>query len=128
MLLESSFSRKWIINVDDQDFVSDTKIAITNAGTPDSFNVTVHLTYVAGKGDDHEISADIKMVGVFSLPEDSVLPHEQFVNVNAPAIIFPFIREHLSSLSSKAGLNPILLQPVNFVKMAQDKNDNTVDK
>jgi len=121
ILLESLFQRNWAVSFGDPNFKDTINIEITNSGAPDDFQVTLHLNYIAGIGDAKEISADIKMVGVFTLPENSVLPHEQFINVNAPAILFPFVREHLASLSVKAGLNPIILQPVNFVKRAQDK-------
>lgn len=51
----------------------------------------------------------------------------EFVNVNAPALIFPFIRETISSLSQKAMVGPILLQPINFIQMykeSQEKKNN----
>ncbi|NCD10471.1 MAG: preprotein translocase, partial [Negativicutes bacterium] len=35
-------------------------------------------------------------------------------NVNGAAIIYPYIREHLTSLSVKAGVGIILLPPANF--------------
>jgi preprotein translocase subunit SecB len=41
---------------------------------------------------------------------------DQFGHVNAAAIIYPYIREHLSNLSAKAGLGLIFLPPVNFAK------------
>jgi preprotein translocase subunit SecB len=43
-----------------------------------------------------------------------------FAVVNAPAILFPYMREHIASLSAKAGLNTIILEPVNFVAMAKN--------
>ena len=60
------------------------------------------------------------MVGIFECPTetDVQLSIENFSKVNAPAIIFPFVREHLASVSMKAGINPILLPAVNFVKLA----------
>jgi len=40
--------------------------------------------------------------------------NKNFGNVNGAAIIYPYIREHLTSLSVKAGVGIILLPPANF--------------
>ncbi|HEX7414760.1 MAG TPA: protein-export chaperone SecB [Bacteroidia bacterium] len=45
----------------------------------------------------------------------------QFCNINAPAIIFPFIRETISGLSIKGGLAPIIVQPINFIELSKNK-------
>jgi preprotein translocase subunit SecB len=38
----------------------------------------------------------------------------RWAHVNCAAIIFPFLREHLSSMYVKANLGPYLLSPINF--------------
>jgi preprotein translocase subunit SecB len=39
---------------------------------------------------------------------------EEFSKENAPAILYPFCREAIASVSMKAGMPPILLPPFNF--------------
>ena len=66
-----------------------------------------------------QIEAKIKMAGVFeyeNVSEDFLL---SFSKINGPSIIFPFIREHLTSLTQKAGVQPITINPVNFVELAR---------
>jgi len=46
---------------------------------------------------------------------------DQFCGINAPAIIFPFIRETISGLSIKGGLAPIIVQPINFIELSKKK-------
>lgn len=46
-----------------------------------------------------------------------------FINVNAPAIAFPYIRSFISNLTLNAGYDPIILPSFNFVKMFEDKNN-----
>ena len=65
------------------------------------------------------------MIGVFVKEGDVPLPLEDFGNVNGAAIIFPYIREQFSNLALKAGLGFIILPPINFVKMAEDKRAKT---
>ena len=84
--------------------------------------VTVSINE-SDKNNSSGINIKITMVGAFEIDDNSQFPIEQFANINAPAIIFPFIREHLASLTMKAGINPpILLPPINFVKMAEEQN------
>lgn len=37
-------------------------------------------------------------------------------NVNCPAIIFPYLRELVSDITKRAGLEPFYIQPFNFVE------------
>jgi len=74
------------------------------------------LHYSQEYRDKEQVKATISMVGIFEKFGDSPLNLEQFGNVNAAAIIFPYIREHLSNLSAKAGLGLIFLPPFNFSK------------
>lgn len=43
----------------------------------------------------------------------------RWAHVNCAAIIFPFLREHLSSMYVKANLGPFLLPPINFEQYYQ---------
>jgi len=70
-----------------------------------------------------EVEASIRMVGIFEyndLPDEML---EEFPKVNAPAIIFPFVREHLMSTSLKAGIKPIILAPINFVQLSKRRDE-----
>lgn len=116
LLLESEFTRTWTIDFENPEFSNNVDINVEDARQENFLNVIVILSFKAGVKDDIQINARIKMVGVFSTPTSPDLDIDQFASVNAPAIIFPFLREHLSSLSVKAGISPILLAPVNFVQ------------
>ena len=129
LLLESYFHREWVLSLQDPNFANSTNLNVTNQRNPEHLSVIVELTYKAGVGDKIEINSNIKMVGLFTVPNNSPLPIEVFTNVNAPAIIFPFLREHLASISMKAGIQPIMLQPVNFVKNSEvEKNESENSK
>ena len=128
ILLESTFTRDWVIDFNNKDFKTNLELDLGNTTNEGHLMVTVGIKYVAGIGDKHNINSSIKMVGIFTKPSASELPLETFANINAPAIIFPFIREHLASLSMKALINPILLQPVNFVKNAAEAKITSENK
>lgn len=49
-----------------------------------------------------------------------------FINVNAPAIAFPYVRAFISNLTLNAGYDPIILPSFNFVKMFEDKKKEQI--
>lgn len=57
------------------------------------------------------------MVGIFECIGETLLKdYEEFGRINGAAIIFPYIREHITTLSLKAGIGVIIIPPINFVK------------
>ncbi|MCK9226077.1 MAG: protein-export chaperone SecB [Candidatus Muirbacterium halophilum] len=40
--------------------------------------------------------------------------HDKLMKINAPAILFPFIRASLTSITAQMGIAPIILPTVNF--------------
>ena len=68
--------------------------------------------------ENEQVRMVVTIVGVFEKVGKSAIDNlEEFGYTNGAAIIFPYIREHVSSLSMKAGIMPIILQPVNFVSL-----------
>lgn len=60
----------------------------------------------------------VKMVGIFQMVGESLIKDlESFGRINGAAIIFPYIREHITNLSQKGGMGTIILPPVNFTKI-----------
>ncbi len=123
ILLESSFKRVAQISFPIENPELD--IEVQPAANADEIHVGVALLFKAKKNEVVEIDAQIKMVGIFKIASDTPeLDKNTFAKINAPAIIFPFIREHLASLSLKAGVPPILIPPINFVKLAKQKQQD----
>ena len=54
------------------------------------------------------------MIGVFEKYGEPVITDDKFKAVNAPAIIYPFVREHLYNICLRAGIGNVLLPTVNF--------------
>lgn len=76
---------------------------------------TLSVKVALNKGEIKEEFAAIEMQAIFEYGEQFAIPLETFAHVNAAAIIYPFIREHLANLAMKANMNRILLPPFNFV-------------
>ena len=59
-------------------------------------------------------SAEVKMIGIFEKVGEPAVSEDLFKKINAPAIIYPFIREHLHGLCQKGSVGNVLLPTVNF--------------
>ena len=67
--------------------------------------------------DVEQVNIEVKMVGIFECIGETLLKdYEEFGRINGAAIIFPYIREHITTLSLKAGIGVIIIPPINFVK------------
>lgn len=67
--------------------------------------------------DEKQVDIKTRMIGEFEcIGETQLTDFENFGRVNGAAIIYPYIREHITNLSLKAGLNAIILPPVNFTR------------
>lgn len=116
LLLESTFSRVINVTFDNPEIVKNIDVAVNVSVNENTVIVTEEIKYDQIFNEVTEVSATIKMVGVFEKFGDSILDLENFGNINGAAIIFPYIREHLTNLTSKAGLGLIIIPPFNFTK------------
>ena len=116
LLLESTFSRIINVTFDNPDVIQNIDVDVQVAVNENTVVVTEEIKYNQTFNEVQEVSAIIKMVGVFEKFGDSILDLENFGNINGAAIIFPYIREHLTNLTSKAGLGLIIIPPFNFTK------------
>ncbi len=116
LLLESTFKRIVNVTFGNSEIIQNIDIDVQVTVSENIVSVTEEIKYNQIFNEVEEVSATIKMVGVFEKFGDSVLDLENFGNVNGAAIIFPYIREHLTNLSSKAGLGLLIIPPFNFTK------------
>ncbi len=121
VLVESSFKRAIHIDFSNKNLKNNIDIDIQNSINENILGVTLTLKFNTSIEKEIVISSEIKMAGNFEFTKNTNISLDDFGNINAPAIIFPFIREHLSNTSMKAGIQPILLPPINFVDLAKKK-------
>lgn len=55
------------------------------------------------------------ITGVFSIvKEEENMSLEEYCNINAPATLFPFLRETVANVTQRSGLKPFILPPMNI--------------
>ncbi|NQV18821.1 MAG: protein-export chaperone SecB [Armatimonadetes bacterium] len=68
------------------------------------------------------VKLELKYVGLFSIIEsEKNMELEHFLENNAPALLVPYIREQISSITSKAGILPVILPPLNILAIIKEK-------
>ena len=116
LLVDSNFSRIANMQFGDKaanDIHIDTEVSVDG----NLINVALIVTCIQKYEDVEQVSIKVKMVGLFEKVGDSQLnDFEAFGRVNGAAIIFPYIREHITNLTLKSGIPAIILPPVNFTK------------
>src|SRR5579863_8544832 len=117
IILESNFKREVSINFQ-QPLENKFALDVSNEKVEGSnqFVVRVRADLSGIQHEKTEFSISVNMAGIFEKFGEPDFPDEQFINVNAPAIIFPFVREHIASMALKAGIGTVLLPPINFTK------------
>lgn len=85
------------------------------------FQTILHVVVNAKIGDQQMFLIEIDQAGIFQIrnvPEEQInLLH----NVECPNILFPYVREAISDLTNRAGFLPVILVPVNFSYLYQQK-------
>lgn len=114
LLVDSHFSR--INNVKfGIDAKNDVDINTVVSVNGNSITVAEEVTLVQKYHDVEQVNIKVKMVGIFeSIGESIIHDFNEFGRVNGAAIIFPYIREHITNITLKSGIGAIILPPVNF--------------
>lgn len=64
------------------------------------------------------LRASVLAAGYFSVKKDEDFEKlKEFSQIQAPAIVFPFVREALANLTMKTGYPPLLIPPMNLVSL-----------
>lgn len=73
------------------------------------------------KDENESLNINIKIEGIFEF--DSGLEEGQkavFFNVNAPAILFPYVRAYVTAMVSLAGFGSFMLPTINFAARMEE--------
>ena len=85
------------------------------------FDVTITATITAKLKDKTLFLIEAKQAGVFqlrNLPQEEM---ESVLGVVCPNILYPYLREVVSDVSVRAGFAPVLLNPINFEALYQQR-------
>ena len=78
------------------------------------YEVSIKVTVTAKIGEKVAFLVEVTQAGVFAIrnvPEENL---EMIAAVTCPNILFPYAREAVSDMVTRAGFAPVLLNPINF--------------
>lgn len=106
----------------------DLSLEITPKGIkyPNKFILTLEVEI---KDDNNKFKLNILVDGYFSFREN--IPTDEMSDyfiVNAPAIIFPYIRSYITILTSLSGIGTMNLPLLNLTKLSNELASNIIEK
>lgn len=85
------------------------------------FEVTLTVTVTAKLGEKTMFLAEAGQAGIFQIRNVPQSDIEPIMGVACPNILFPYVRETISDLVNRAGFPPVILAPVNFEALYQQR-------
>lgn len=99
-------------------------VQMASAGTAvgeGTYQVVLTITVTATIADKTQFLVEVAQAGIFliqNVPEQDLEP---IVAIACPNILFPYAREAVSDCVTRAGFPPVLLAPVNFEAIYQQR-------
>jgi preprotein translocase subunit SecB len=92
-------------------------VAVNAQKVPNATNVfesaiTVKALCVAKAGTVYDLECEYG--ALFELPNMPEQALEPFLTINAPSLIFPFLRRLVADITREGGFPPLLLEPIDF--------------
>jgi preprotein translocase subunit SecB len=106
------------------------EIQVTNQAAQFSdglFDVVVKVTVTARAGERTIFLAEVAQAGIFLLRGIPQADLEPLLAVACPTILYPYAREAISDLVTRAGFPAVVLQPVSFEQMYVERRRQAAD-
>ena len=91
------------------------------------FEVVITATVTSKIGEKVMFLVEVKQAGLFRIANLPSGDMEAVLAVMCPNILFPYLREAVSSLTVRAGFPPVLLNPINFDALYQQQKQAQAD-
>jgi preprotein translocase subunit SecB len=91
------------------------------------FDVVVTVTVTARAGEHTVFLAEVAQAGIFLVRGIPQADLEPLLAVACPTILYPYAREAISDLVTRAGFPAVVLQPVSFEQMYLERRRQGAD-
>jgi len=91
------------------------------------FEVVTTVTVTAKVGDKTTFLVEVAQAGIFQvrhIPQENL---EVILGITCPNILFPYAREAVSDIVTRAGFPPVLLNPINFEALFAQQKQNEAE-
>ena len=90
-------------------------------GEQELYEVVLKATVKATANDETAFLVEVQQAGIFTVNGLDKQQLERVLEASCPSALFPFLREQVSQLVTQGGFPTVLLQPVNFDAMYENK-------
>ncbi|MCE7914807.1 MAG: protein-export chaperone SecB [Nitrosomonas sp. PRO4] len=87
----------------------------------DMYEVLLTVTITAKIKDKIMFLVEVQQAGIFRIRNLSDEERDPVLGIGCPNILFPYLREVVSDIVTRAGFPPVILSPVNFEVIYQQK-------
>lgn len=91
------------------------------------FEVTVSITVTARAADKTMFLAEVHQAGIFTVRGISETDIEPLLGIACPNILYPYAREAIADLVTRAGFPTVVLQPVAFEAIYAQRQQQQAD-
>ncbi len=92
------------------------------------YEVTVTATVTAKTGDKTLFLVEAAQAGIFSVRNVAAQEMDPLLSIGCPTIVFPYLRETVSDLVTRAGFPPVVLAPVSFEALYMQRKQQEAQK
>jgi len=85
------------------------------------YEVTITVTVTAKAGERTVFLAEAAQAGIFQIRNVPASDLDPVLGMVCPNVLFPYARETISDIVNRAGFPPVLLAPVNFEVLYQQR-------
>ena len=85
------------------------------------FEAVLKVTVTATTSGQTAFLIEVQQAGMFTITGLNTQQRERALEAACPTALFPFVREHVNHLVTHGGFPSVLLQPVNFDTMYEQK-------
>lgn len=89
-------------------FVKDTRRLESNLGVTITTSENIETTL---------FKLEANVLGVFEEQEGSPLSLKEFSEIQAPALLFPYLREVITTITTKSPIGPVIIPPTNILAL-----------
>ena len=85
------------------------------------FEVTVTVTVTARAGEKTVFHAEVAQAGIFTARGIAQQDLEPLLGIGCPTILYPYAREAIADLVTRAGFPAVVLQPISFEQIYMER-------
>lgn len=85
------------------------------------YQTVLHAVVNAKIGEQQMFLIELDQAGIFQLRNIPAEQMDLIQNIECPNMLFPYLREAVTDITTRAGFLPVVLTPINFAYLYQQK-------